>query len=260
MDDATLARLEHENMLCWLGLAMGQVPGSVVRLRDGVGIFGTGLPAPFFNQVVTDDGAAADDVAAAVAMLRALDIPRPPGSRFCVVLRADQDAHLRPLMADLGLTVDDAPLPGMALHPLPPTLVTTAPSLEIRTVEDAASLRDHAIVAGHGFEVPEPVALAFIGERLWAREGARVYTGYADGRPVCSGFSVQTGETLGIFTIATEPDARGRGFGAAMTSRLIADGAAAGCTVAVLQASAMGRPIYERIGFRLVQPYEIWVG
>ena len=260
MDDATLARLEHQNMLEWLRVAFSQVDGAVIGLEHGVGVFGTGLPAPFFNQVVTDDGATADAVAAAVAILRTLDIPRAPGSRFCVVLRADEDDHLRPRMADLGLALDDDPLPGMALHPIPADLVTTVPGLEIRRVEDDEALRDHAMVAGHGFEVPESVAIRFIGDKLWSLDGARVYTGYADGRPVSSGFSVQTGETLGIFTIATERDARGRGFGAAMTGRLIADGAETGCTVAVLQASAMGRPIYERIGFRLVQQYEIYVG
>lgn len=260
MDNATLARLEHENMLDWLRIQFGQVPGATIRREHGVGVFATGLPAPFFNQVVTEDGAASRDVTAGVETLRGRDIPRAAGSRFCVVLRGDQDERFRPLMAELALQLDEEPLPGMALHPIPDTLTTTAPGLDIRRVADAATLRDHAIVAAHGFGVPEPVALQFMGHELWMADGARVYAGYADGRPVVSGLSIQTGETLGIFTIATEPDARGRGFGAAMTSRLIADGAAAGCTLAVLQASVMGRPIYERLGFRVVQPYEVYVG
>jgi predicted GNAT family acetyltransferase len=87
-----------------------------------------------------------------------------------------------------------------------------------------------------------------------------VLVGYADGVPVTTGFSVQTGETLGIFTIATVADARGRGYGAAMTAKLVAEGAAAGCTVAVLQASTMGRPIYERLGFRVVEEYQTFRG
>jgi GNAT superfamily N-acetyltransferase len=254
MDDATLARLEHENMLDWLRVACGQVAGAIIRIEHGLGLFATGLPAPLFNQVVADDGATAGDVRAAVAILRARGAP------FCAVLRRDQDARFQPLMTELELRLDDGTLPGMALHPIPADLVTTAPGQDIRVVRDPEALRDHALVAAHGFGIPEAVAVTFIGEELWARDGVAVYTGYADGRPVTSGFSVRTGDTLGVFTIATEPDARGRGFGAAMTRRLIADGAAAGCTVAALQASSMGRPIYERIGFRLVQPYEIYVG
>jgi len=254
MDDAALARLEHENMHDWLRVAAGQVPGAVIQRAEGVGLYATGLPAPLFNQIVTDDGAAPDEVAAAIAILQ------ERGAPFCVVLRRDADDSLRPLMAGLALRLDDDVLPGMALHPIPTNLVTTAPGLEIEIVRDAEALHDHALVAAHAFGIREDVALAFVGDELWKRSGATVYLGRSDGRPVVSGFTVRTGDTLGIFTIATEQDARGRGFGAAMTSRLIADGAAAGCTVAALQASEMGRPIYERIGFRVVQEYDVYVG
>jgi GNAT superfamily N-acetyltransferase len=148
----------------------------------------------------------------------------------------------------------------MALHPIPTDLATTAAGLEIRPIDDAAGLRDHAEVAAAGFEMPAALAIAFIGEELWARAGATVYVGYAEGHPVTSGFGVRSGRTIGVFTIATTPEARGRGFGAAMTARVVADGAAAGCDVAALQASSMGRPIYERMGFRLVQEYDVFIG
>lgn len=40
-----------------------------------------------------------------------------------------------------------------------------------------------------------------------------------------------------------------------MTARVMAEGVAAGCDAAALQASQMGRPIYERLGFRTVVSY-----
>ena len=44
-----------------------------------------------------------------------------------------------------------------------------------------------------------------------------------------------------------------------MTARVVADGVDAGCDVAALQASEMGRPIYERLGFRTVVRYAAYV-
>ena len=40
-----------------------------------------------------------------------------------------------------------------------------------------------------------------------------------------------------------------------MSRRAVADGVVAGCDVAALQASEMGRPIYERLSFQTVVRY-----
>ena len=66
---------------------------------------------------------------------------------------------------------------------------------------------------------------------------------------------VRTGSTIGVYTISTIPDARGRGYATTMTRRVAADGVRAGCDVAILQASDMGLPIYERLGYRTVIEY-----
>jgi ribosomal protein S18 acetylase RimI-like enzyme len=83
--------------------------------------------------------------------------------------------------------------------------------------------------------------------------------GYVNGLPVTAGLGWRTGRTIGVYNIATIPTARRRGFGEAMTARVLADGEAAGCDVGALQASSMGRPIYQRLGFRTVLRYTGYV-
>ncbi len=253
MDDATLARLEHGNMLEWLAIAFGQVAGATIERGTGVGVFLTGLPIALFNQVVVDDGATARDLRAAVGVARGRSVP------FYVVLRRGTDDELRSVVAELGVELDEGVLPGMALHPIPAD-IAPASALDIRRVDSAAGAQDHADAAAAGFEMPIPLVRTLIGEELWLRPGCIVYVGYAEGRAVTSGFGVRTGRTIGVYTIATTPDARGRGYGAAMTRRIVADGAADGCDVAILQSSTMGLPIYERIGFRTVHEYDSYLG
>jgi hypothetical protein len=59
--------------------------------------------------------------------------------------------------------------------------------------------------------------------------------------------------------IATIESARGRGYGTAMTVRIMDDGAAGGGDVAILQTTDMGKPIHERLGFRTVVEYTGYV-
>ena len=243
-------------MLATMSAGIGNAPGSLVRRADGVALLGSGLPARFFNQVVIeDDRATPDAIAAAVAELR------ERGAPFLVHLRRGLDDRFQPLIGQLGLVLptDAAPMPGMALDPIPVTATPIPVGHEIRRVDDATGMDDHIVTGALGFGMPEEMLRAIVAPDTWRRPGNVVYVGYSDGVPVTTGLGVRTGATIGVYNIATIASARRLGLGAAMTERIAADGAEEGCEVAILQSSAMGRPLYERLGYRTVVEYDEWV-
>lgn len=257
-DPETLARLVHENVITSFAVAGGYVPGSVVERRDGVALVASGLPIRLFNQVLIEaDGASSAVVAAAVTVLRARGAP------FAVDLRRGVDDRYLPLMAELGLVaMPERPwMPGMAIHPLSrdATWAQPAAGLEIRQATDGTGIADHVRAAADGFGAPVELMEAIVTEALLGYPGATVYAGYADGVPVVSGLGIRTGRTIGVYNVATVEAARRRGYGAAMTMRIVDDGAAAGCDTAILQASGMGQSVYERLGFRTVVEYDGYV-
>lgn len=253
MDRSALARLEHENMIEALALAGANVEGALIRRADGVVLIATGLPLRLFNQVIVErDDASPEAIAVAVAITRAR------GDRFVVNLRVGADDRLIPLMDDLGLVrLSVNPwMPGMALHPVPAGAVAApGPGQEIRQVTDDSGIEDHIRTAAAGFGLSESILRGIMTPAMAGRSGVAIYVGYADDEAVTTGLGVRTGRTIGVYNIATVPAARKRGFGAAMSTRIAVDGAAAGCDVAVLQASDMGYPIYERLGYRTVVEY-----
>jgi GNAT superfamily N-acetyltransferase len=252
MDRAALSSLEHRNLVETFALIGAEVPGALVRRAGGVALVATGQPFRLFNQVLVEDAEATE-----AAIADAVAATRARGDRFVVNLRTVEDDRFLGIVQRLGLSpLSPRPwMPGMALHPLPGPVVPTAGGYEIRPVADAAGLEDHVRTVTEGFEMPEPVVRSIVSPASAARPEVTFYVGYADGRPVSSGLGVRTGRTIGVYNIATVPAARKRGYGAAMTARIAADGAAAGCDVAILQASEMGRPIYERLGYRTVVEY-----
>ena len=79
----------------------------------------------------------------------------------------------------------------------------------------------------------------------------RLFVGFAGEVPVVSGelFLSEKGNTAGLHMISTREAFRRRGFGGAMTAALLRAGQAAGASLAVLQASSEGEPVYRRQGF-----------
>jgi GNAT superfamily N-acetyltransferase len=252
MPEPDLARLEHENMIDAMSLAGSVAPGAFVRREGGVALILTGLPILLFNQVIVElEGTSEAALADAVATARAR------GAGFVVNLRVGGDDRWLGLMQRLGLVaLSPRPwMPGMAMYPIPTGDAPAPAGHEIRPATDPAALEDHIATAAAGFEMPEDLLRSVVGQAAAARPGVTFYVGYSDGLPVSTGLGIRTGRTIGVYNVSTIPSHRRRGLGAAMTARIADDGVAAGCDVAILQASDMGYPVYERMGYRTVVEY-----
>jgi hypothetical protein len=253
VDDTTLARLAHQSMIdAWIAVG-GQVAGAHVERAGGVAVICTGLPLRLFNQVLVADPMATDD-----AVIAAVAAARKRTDRFFVNLRVGTDDRFVPLMDRLGLEADQDELstPGMVMHPLSATVSAKTPSaIDLRRITSEAGIPDHVTVAASSFGIPEEWLAALVTEGLLRQPGVTLLVGYRDSAPVTTGLGIRTGRSISIYNIATLESARGHGFGAATTMRLVADGFADGCDVAVLQSSPLARPLYERLGFRRLIQY-----
>ena len=80
-------------------------------------------------------------------------------------------------------------------------------------------------------------------------DGLVQVTAWLDGEPVAGGSAWITGESVGLYYIATVERACGRGLGYAVTAALMNAGRERGCTHAALHAGEMGYPVCTRLGF-----------
>jgi GNAT superfamily N-acetyltransferase len=84
------------------------------------------------------------------------------------------------------------------------------------------------------------------------------YIGFLSGRAVATSALVPAAGLAGVYAIATLPEARARGIGAAMTAYPLIEARTQGYRVGVLQATAMGHSVYRRLGFRDVCQYRCY--
>jgi GNAT superfamily N-acetyltransferase len=82
------------------------------------------------------------------------------------------------------------------------------------------------------------------------REGGRVLSG---------GLAHDLGDTTGIYMMATATSARRRGLAAEVLRALLLDARDRGQRNAVLQATALGQPLYQHMGFRELEVWNCWV-
>jgi GNAT superfamily N-acetyltransferase len=99
----------------------------------------------------------------------------------------------------------------------------------------------------------------------------RVHLELSVGKPFCHVFVAEIeGEIVGtamgtangsvgwVGLVFVAPSHRGRGLGAGLTAAAIETLEAAGCRTLVLVATELGRPLYERLGFRLATTYRTY--
>jgi ribosomal protein S18 acetylase RimI-like enzyme len=139
-------------------------------------------------------------------------------------------------------------MPGMLLRPIRNGSKPQS-QLRVRPVETREELAQFQVTAFAGFGLPAAAGSQFLTEQLWARPNLRFYLGTIGGEPACTSALVTTESVAGIYWVATLEAFRRRGLGEAITWEAVRGGIDAGCDVASLQASALGEPVYRRMGF-----------
>lgn len=153
-----------------------------------------------------------------------------------------------------GFVLEGDGEPGMAsdLETLPES-VNAPQGLRIEKVSGDELLGDYTGVLTAGFGLPLEASRQFAeifaeatappDSQMWA------YLGRLDGKAVATSGLMLAGGIAGIVNVATLPEARGKGIGAAVTHAGLAEAHKLGYRIAILQSSAMGYNVYKRLGF-----------
>jgi GNAT superfamily N-acetyltransferase len=247
-DEEILARADA-NYFGAMSTFIGQAEHGEIRSKDGVLMAYSGTDVAAFNVAfVTRSPSDCDrTIAEAIEFFDERNVP------FILRLREDVDRESERAARERGLRYTDT-VPGMVMaYPKPPP--SQMATMRTRIVDDDASLSDHRSVVADAFEMPGALAEYFLTMRLFSTPDIVGYVGYVDGVAVATSALFMTHRVAGVYNVATKREYRKRGFGEAMAWRAVRDGMDAGCVMASLQASELGQPVYERMGFRTVAAY-----
>ena len=151
------------------------------------------------------------------------------------------------------MTMMSAPLDAIGPQPCEAVISRVASAADLRGWASA-----YAGGHGHGVEI----------EREWHAVMAAVglagplrhYVARLDGEAVACASVFLAAGVAGLYSVATPPEWRGRGFGTAVTVFALADARAAGYPTATLGAEEVAVGLYRRLGFRAVGEMRVYAG
>lgn len=220
--------------------------GGEFRFFGSVPTFIGNLPMPFANGSIVLEPTTSDDLVSAVSWVKSAGVP------FQVRVDEPLADQLAPTLTANGLERDPVPMPAMVLSPIPEPR-PTAPGVAVQRVDDAHYESFLEILIGTG--IPGKFALRIFPKTLIRSDNAAYFVATLEGEPVGISVAIRTGQSGGVYSVATLEKARRRGVGTAVTWAAIDAIRGWGCTAAVLQSSEMGYPVYRAMGFEEVTRY-----
>jgi ribosomal protein S18 acetylase RimI-like enzyme len=226
-----------------------------VEERDGLLLFAGAhdMPHAYVNGVIRTDGA----VRPGLVVNQAQEFFAPLKRPFTLWASAHGDADIVQLASERRLfSYRPEGSPEMVLRRDPgPTAPT---SVRLCSVQEAATHAHFIAVVEEAYAhvLPAGVARAvFADPKVINGEDACAFVVLEGDRPIAAAMVtlfVGLGE---IGFVGTVPDARGRGAGRLVTQACAHDAFARGAQRVFLQASAMGEPVYRRLGFEEITRY-----
>lgn len=251
IDKGQWLRRNVEALIDWFSRVTTARPGARLLEFDGV-LAGVSPAVParsVFNSVAYTDPAALErsyeEIAAAYA---------DAGCAWTVWVREDDAATAR-MLEGRGHTCDAQP---------------RAMGRELAS-EDAPDLSAFDWTAEGDFEemcAINDAAYAWPGGTWRAGlgappEGSFIYLARVEGEPAATVLTVDhpgigAAPDCSVWCVGTLGSARGKGLATALMSRALFDACARGCATTTLQATKLGRPVYERVGYRDFGAIQMW--
>ena len=202
------------------------------------------VPLALFNGVLVESEPCSA-VADSIREVEAAGVPC--GVQLRAGCRHDElDAEL----ARLGFT-SRRPMPGMTLAP-DELADLHVDGLTIDRAGSDAALAEAAHVAATGFAAPVEALKPLYAAAALSLDGYAVYVGRVAGDAVTTAMGYRLGGEVAIFSVATPPEQRRRGYGGAISAYAARMGFEQGADLAWLQTSELGEPVYRRLGFQHV--------
>jgi ribosomal protein S18 acetylase RimI-like enzyme len=249
-----LASAVHENLYA-LFRSMRAIPGCEIVESDNFACHHASLANPMFmgvwkTRLLPHEIEAGID--GAVAWFEERNAP----SFFWWTDSLTQPSDLTERLMRRGFDGNVEGDPGMALDLHGLTEKTSLPKGFIITrATTGNSLEDWRDVFAAAFDMPLSGGQAWVDATVQAG-GAnapwRPYVGYFEGKPVATSILFNGAGVAGIYGVGTLPEWRHKGFGAAITLKSLLDARRQGYRFAVLFATRLGYPMYQRLGFREV--------
>lgn len=141
------------------------------------------------------------------------------------------------------------------LTAVPSSFIANARTKQVESPEDAVAFAETAS-RSFGYSVDHRVIL-----KIARSETIRLFLYEANGNHLaCGCLYFDSNNNAGLHLIGTVPEARQKGIGRRVTEHLIAETQKANKKFCVLNASAMGEPIYRKLGFQVygeIETYKI---
>lgn len=145
--------------------------------------------------------------------------------------------------------------PGMYAEKLKPPY-RKSPVLDVRPINDAATRKAFAEIMSVAFEIPSAICTSIYASEIAWTGGLKGYVGFANGKAVTTAAVMLTGDVIGLYSVATLPSHRRMGYAEAIMRQVIDR---ANVRATVLQSTRSGLSLYERMGYRSVTNFHVYI-
>jgi GNAT superfamily N-acetyltransferase len=229
-----------------------RVVGAEVLEIDGLVLCFSNLPDPALNSIVVEREPRDPSDSMERAEVEFERRRQPIGIDLEVRRHPALDEAVRSM--GLSLIIER---PGMSVSMTDLASAPAPDGVEIREVADEVGARAVVDVGVEAFGDDPAIGMAFYGAASFGVAGAHSFVAWDGDDPVGIASGYQHAGAVGVMGVGVVPSARRRGIGAAVTAH--AARSFPGSDLAWLHPSPEARAMYERIGFRQVADYEVWV-